>query len=83
MIRYLAPRADTIAAWFANTAALGRSGDSKGRWARFLVLFDPASALGIPGADPPGNAYTEPGDAAANRAFRPGDFPRLRALPKG
>jgi phospholipid/cholesterol/gamma-HCH transport system substrate-binding protein len=79
MVRYLAPRADTITAWFANTSALGQNGDSKGRWARFLVMMDPATALGQPGGAPPGNAYTRPGDARDNQAYRPGEFPRLRA----
>jgi phospholipid/cholesterol/gamma-HCH transport system substrate-binding protein len=80
IVRYLAPRTDTITAWFANTSALGQNGDSKGRWARFFVMLDPASALGSPGA-PPGNSYTRPGDARDNQAYRPGDFPRLRAMP--
>ncbi|MEA2249569.1 MAG: phospholipid/cholesterol/gamma-HCH transport system substrate-binding protein [Solirubrobacteraceae bacterium] len=78
MVRYLAPRTDTISAWFANTSALGQNGDSKGRWARFLVMLDPATALAAPGA-PPGNAYTRPGDARDNQPYRAGDFPRLRA----
>lgn len=77
MLRYLAPRANTIAAWFSNTAALGQDGDAKGRWARFFVGFDPSTAVGAPGA-PPGNAYTPPGDATHNRAYHPGDFPRLQ-----
>ncbi|MEA2125111.1 MAG: phospholipid/cholesterol/gamma-HCH transport system substrate-binding protein [Solirubrobacteraceae bacterium] len=79
MVRYLAPRTDTITAWFANTSALGQNGDSKGRWARFLVMLEPATALGLPGGDPEGNSYTRPGDARDNQPYRPGDFPRLRA----
>jgi phospholipid/cholesterol/gamma-HCH transport system substrate-binding protein len=77
MARYLAPRPNTIAAWFANTADLGRSGDAKGSWARFLIFADPQSAGGAPstlGA----NSYTRPGDAAHNEPYRPGDYPRLR-----
>lgn len=81
MVTYLAPRSQTIAAWFANTSALGQSGDAKGRWARFFVMLDPATALGAPGA-PAGNSYTQPGDAAANQPYAAGDFPRLRALPR-
>lgn len=77
MLQYLAPRANTIAAWFSNTAALGQNGDAKGRWARFFVGLDPASAVGSPAGDPPGNSYTSPGDAADNQPYRPGDFPRL------
>src|SRR5438132_379911 len=41
--RYLGPRGRTIAAWFANTADLGSHGDAKGDWARFFVMFDPAT----------------------------------------
>ncbi|MFL5846046.1 MAG: MlaD family protein [Solirubrobacteraceae bacterium] len=78
MLQYLAPRAGTIAAWFSNTAALGQNGDDKGRWARFFVGLDPASAVGSPAGDPPGNSYTSPGDAADNQPYRPGDFPRLQ-----
>jgi phospholipid/cholesterol/gamma-HCH transport system substrate-binding protein len=79
MLDYLAPRTRTIAAWFSNTDALGRNGDAKGRWARFFIGIDPSSALGIPGAAAPRqNAYTPPGDAAANQPFKPGDFPRLQ-----
>src|SRR4051794_23572440 len=76
MLRYLAPRANTIAAWFSNTDALGQNGDVKGRWARFFVGFDPSSGFGLP-RGPPGNSYTEPGDAAHSSGFRPGDFPHL------
>jgi phospholipid/cholesterol/gamma-HCH transport system substrate-binding protein len=81
MIRYLAPRANTITAWFANTSALGQNGDAKGKWARFFVMIDPATAVGAPGG-PPGNSYTEPDDAAHNAAYKRGDFPRLTALPR-
>jgi phospholipid/cholesterol/gamma-HCH transport system substrate-binding protein len=76
MARYLEPRANTIAAWFSNTADLGSHGDAKGDWARFLVMFDPATATGAaPG--PAGNSYTAPNDAAHNAPYRPGDYPRL------
>lgn len=78
--RFLGPRSATAAAWFSNTADLGSNGDTKGRWARFFVLFDGATALGTP-SDPPGNSYTAPGDAAANRAYAAGGYPRL--LPYG
>ena len=76
MLQYLAPRANTIAAWFSNTDALGQNGDAKGRWARFFVGFDPSTGFGLPGS-PPGNSYTEPDDAAHNAAYKPGDFPHL------
>src|SRR5205823_3267830 len=77
MARYLAPRSDTIAAWFANTADLGLHGDAKGSWARFFIFADPQSAVGARttlGA----NSYTRPGDAADNQPYRPGDYPRLQ-----
>lgn len=77
MLRYLGARRDTVAAWFSNTADLGANGDAKGRWARFFIMVDPASAFGSPAGAPPGNSYTQPHDAAANRAYAPGDFPRL------
>jgi phospholipid/cholesterol/gamma-HCH transport system substrate-binding protein len=75
--QYLAPRANTIAAWFANTADLGSHGDAKGDWARFFVMFDPSTLLGLTRGAPPGNSYTAPGDAAHNAAFAPGGYPRL------
>jgi phospholipid/cholesterol/gamma-HCH transport system substrate-binding protein len=75
--QYLGPRGRTIAAWFSNTAALGDHGDAKGDWARFFVLFDRSTLTGNPSGGPPGNAYTKPGDAAHNQAYRPGGYPRL------
>jgi phospholipid/cholesterol/gamma-HCH transport system substrate-binding protein len=77
IVQYLGPRGRTIAAWFANTADLGSHGDAKGDWARFFVMFDPATMLGIKSGAPQGNSYTSPGDAAHNQPYRPGDFPRL------
>jgi ABC-type transporter Mla subunit MlaD len=80
MARYLEPRKNTIAAWFANTADLGLNGDAKGEWARFFIFADPATAIG--GRTTLGeNAYTRPDDAAANAPYRPGDYPRLRPAP--
>jgi phospholipid/cholesterol/gamma-HCH transport system substrate-binding protein len=75
--QYLAPRGRTIAAWFANTADLGSHGDAKGDWARFFVMFDPATLTGTKAGAPPGNSYTAPGDAAHNAAYASGDYPRL------
>jgi phospholipid/cholesterol/gamma-HCH transport system substrate-binding protein len=80
MARYLAPRSNTIAAWFANTADLGLKGDAKGSWARFFIFADPQSAGGAP-APLRANSYTRPGDAADNQPYRPGDYPRLRPTP--
>jgi hypothetical protein len=56
---------------------LGSNGDAKGKWARFFVGFDAASTFGVKLGAPPSNPYTAPNDAAANRAYRSGDFPRL------
>jgi ABC-type transporter Mla subunit MlaD len=75
--RYLGPRGRTIAAWFANTADLGGHGDAKGDWARFFIGFDRATLTGTANGAPPGNSYTGPGDAADNRPYRPGSYPRL------
>jgi phospholipid/cholesterol/gamma-HCH transport system substrate-binding protein len=76
--RYLGPRGNTIAAWFANTADLGSHGDAKGDWARFFVMFDPSTLLGLKSSSaPPGNSYTAPGDAANNQPYRSGGYPRL------
>lgn len=76
-VRYLEPRKQTVAAWFANTADLGLNGDAKGSWARFFIFADPATAFGLP-STLQRNPYTEPGDAAANRPYAPGSYPRLR-----
>jgi phospholipid/cholesterol/gamma-HCH transport system substrate-binding protein len=75
--QYLAPRANTIAAWFANTADLGSSGDAKGKWARFFITLDPSTALGIKSGAPPGNSYTAPNDVPHNAPFQAGDYPHL------
>ena len=80
MARYFEPRKNTIAAWFSNTASLGDNGDAKGKWARFFIFADPATATG--GRTTLGeNAYTRPDDAAHNAPYRPGDYPRLTAAP--
>jgi phospholipid/cholesterol/gamma-HCH transport system substrate-binding protein len=75
--QYLGPRGNTIAAWFANTAALGDHGDAKGDWARFFVGIDPSTVLGAASGAPPVNAYTAPDDAADNQPYRAGHYPRL------
>ena len=75
--RYLGPRGNTIAAWFANTADLGSHGDAKGDWARFFINFDPATLTGSSSGAPPANAYTTPGDAAHNHPYASGGYPRL------
>jgi phospholipid/cholesterol/gamma-HCH transport system substrate-binding protein len=75
--QFLAPRANTIAAWFANTADLGSHGDAKGDWARFFVMFDPSTLLGERSGAPQSNAYTAPDDAAHNQPYEPGGYQRL------
>jgi phospholipid/cholesterol/gamma-HCH transport system substrate-binding protein len=75
--RFLGPRGNTIAAWFANTEDLGSHGDAKGNWARFFINFDPATLTGTRGGAPPANAYTAPNDAAHNAAYASGGYPRL------
>jgi phospholipid/cholesterol/gamma-HCH transport system substrate-binding protein len=75
--QFLAPRANTIAAWFANTADLGNHGDAKGDWARFFVMFDPSTLFGVKSGAPPSNAYTAPNDAANNQPYRSGGYERL------
>jgi phospholipid/cholesterol/gamma-HCH transport system substrate-binding protein len=77
MVRFLAPRANTAAAWFTNTADLGSNGDAKGKWARFFLFTDQATSSGAPAGAPAGNTYTKPNDAAHNEPYHPGDFPRL------
>jgi phospholipid/cholesterol/gamma-HCH transport system substrate-binding protein len=74
---YLGLRANTIAAWFANTADLGSSGDAKGKWARFFITLDPSTAVGVKAGAPPGNSYAPPNDAAHNVPYNPGAYPRL------
>jgi phospholipid/cholesterol/gamma-HCH transport system substrate-binding protein len=78
---YLGSRGRTIAAWFANTADLGSHGDAKGDWARFFVMFDPATLTGTTRGAPAGNSYTAPGDAAANLSYHSGGYPRLMPYP--
>jgi phospholipid/cholesterol/gamma-HCH transport system substrate-binding protein len=81
--RYLEPRRNTIAAWFANTDDLGLNGDSKGKWARFFLFIEPGTGFGLPGTSENSgnafrnNAYTKPDDAAHNEPHEPGDYPRL------
>ena len=75
-VRYVEPRRRALAAWFSQTAGLGRQGDAKGRWARFFIFVDPQTAAGIPGPRQ-GNAYTPPDDALNNQAHKPGSYSRL------
>ena len=56
---------------------LGSHGDAKGDWARFFVMFDPSTLLGIHSGAPASNAYTAPDDAAHNAPYEPGGYQRL------
>lgn len=76
IVGYLSERRETVSAWFANTAAIGARGDAKGSYVRFNIFAEPGTGFGAPGAFS-SNAYTEPGDAAANQPYRPGSYPRL------
>jgi phospholipid/cholesterol/gamma-HCH transport system substrate-binding protein len=74
IVKYLADRRTSVAAWFTNTGDLGASSDSKGHFARFFVGIEPGTTFGFPGAFK-NNAYTGPNDALANRPYS--GFPRL------
>ena len=84
---YLAPRIDSIGAFYANGASVIDHSDSVGRYARFAILTDPGALADnpIPGACTGGteipnswcsNAYPQPDDAADNQPFE-GTYPRL------
>jgi len=74
--RFLDDRKRTLAAWFSQTAALGKQGDAKGKWARFNIFVEPQTALGTPGTLQ-SNSYTLAGDAEDNQPYRPGSYSRL------
>lgn len=86
---YLAPRIDSIGAFYSNGAGVVAHSDDVGRYARFAILTDPAALADepVPGncgtdASPAPqtycyNAYPQPGDAADNQPFS-GKYPRLQ-----
>ncbi len=89
LLRFTAPRANGIAAFFANMASATAHGDSHGRWARFYINLEPGeladsptAANCRPGAHPTAgvchNAYTKPGDAAHEKPYVPGSYPHLK-----
>lgn len=97
-LRYTAPRARSIAAFFANLAGVTAHGDSIGRWARFAVLMEqgevsdnPTPAICEPEDDVAPNAgfchnaYPQPDDPPDNEPYEPGSYPRLRPFdpPRG
>jgi phospholipid/cholesterol/gamma-HCH transport system substrate-binding protein len=88
-LRYMAPRAKSIAAFFANMASATAHGDSKGRWARFYIGTEPGELDDnptpndcSPGASPVlgvcHNAYPTPNDALHNKPYVEGSYPRLK-----
>jgi phospholipid/cholesterol/gamma-HCH transport system substrate-binding protein len=79
--QYLSPRANTFAAWFSNTAGLGASGDSKGKFARFSLFIEPGTAFGAPGGAFQKNPYTQPNDALDNKPYS--GYPRLHPYSPG
>ncbi|GEM_PF-2918158 len=96
MLRYTAPRANGIAAFFANMAGAAAHGDSDGHWVRFLISFEPGELNDAPtptdcspGATPATgvchNAYPQPNDALDPKPYAPGSYPRLHAFrpPRG
>ena len=76
IVDYLAPRRRTLAAWFSQTAALGKQGDAKGRWARFFIFVDPQTGFASPG-NLRSNSYTPPDDAENPQPYKAGSYPRL------
>jgi phospholipid/cholesterol/gamma-HCH transport system substrate-binding protein len=92
-LRYTAPRADAITAFFANFAGVTAHGNGQGKWSRFSILFEPGELLDLktpaicqPEDDLPvntgfcHNAYPAPQDALDNEPYEPGSYPRLEAF---
>ena len=76
-LRYAEPRKNGISAFFSTTAGTTSQGDSEGKWVRLFAVTDPPVARE---ALFHSNAYPPPDDALHNRAYRPGDHPRLQAF---
>lgn len=76
IMRFLNEHEREFAAWFSNTRAWSQQGDSKGKWARFLIFAEPLVALGVKGSVEH-NAYPQPGDHANNQPYREGSYQRL------
>jgi phospholipid/cholesterol/gamma-HCH transport system substrate-binding protein len=81
IMQYLSPRANTFAAWFSNTAGIGASGDSKGKFARFSIFIEPGTAYGFHSGLFENNPYTQPNDAANNQPYS--GYPHLTAYYPG
>lgn len=86
---YVAPRANSFSAFFANLASATAHGDSLSRWARFHFTFEPGEQSDVPtpsvcqpeddiapNAGFCQNAYPEPNDALNPEPFN-GTYPRL------
>ncbi|UTI66860.1 MlaD family protein [Paraconexibacter antarcticus] len=78
IVDYLEPRKKVLAAWFSQTAAFSQQGDAKGKFVRFGIFVDPATASSGNGSSQ-GNAYPAPGDQASNAPYARGSYPQLRA----
>lgn len=92
LLRYAAPRAKGLGAFFANVAGTFAHGDSDGRWVRFAILFEPGELDDTPtpavcapeddiavNAGFCHNAYPKPNDALDPEPYRAGSYPRLHA----
>lgn len=90
MQRYLAPRSDSVAAFFANIASALAHGDSTSKWARFALSPEPGEFADAPtpatcrpeddvavNAGLCHNAYPFPRDASDPEPYEPGSYPRL------
>ena len=88
---YLAPRTNSIGAFYANGASAVAHSDEVGRYARFAIIGDPGllsdsphdgncvPGSGEPASPGPGfcyNAYPQPDDALNNQPFA-GSYPQL------
>lgn len=77
---YLAPRSNSIGAFFALGTSVAGHSDSVGNYARFGVVADPGTGLDQPPNCPSAgicrNAYPGPNDALDNQPFI-GAYPRL------
>jgi phospholipid/cholesterol/gamma-HCH transport system substrate-binding protein len=89
--QYIAPRSESIAAFFANIASALQSGDSNGKWLRFALQIEPGEVADLPTpsvCEPEDdipvnvglcqNAYPFPGDAVDPEPYVPGSYTRVQ-----
>ena len=89
-LEYVNPRAESIGAFFANTASATQSGDSVSKWARFHLFIEPGTFndLPLPATCYPeddvevnvgvcSNAFPGEGDALDPEPYVPGSYPHL------